>query len=366
MTTDRPKLGTTPNTDAEVGVDENTSLANGTLTRFAGKASLFSKVALTLVIIALFTLAWQWLNTRHRFNAIEKSLSAKLDHYQALNQQSFALAKSAEERSAEANARTIILEQRLAESRDQQEVLQTLYDQLAENREVTAVAEVEQVLSIANQQLQLAGNIKSALLALQAADTRLASLALPRAIQMRETLATDIAKLRTFPQVDTISINAQLNTIARLCDQLPLISEREVLFNRAQTETPLTIHSNGLMQFVYHLWDEIKNLVVIERIDKPEAPLLTEEHAFYLRENLKLRLLTARLALLQRDEASYIADMNAVTGWINQYFDTQHPKTIKVLSLLKKISAKNIGVAIPDINESLSALSRYQLSLEQE
>jgi uroporphyrin-III C-methyltransferase len=345
---------------------ESIRAANSTYANFVGKASLFSKMALILVIIALFTLAWQWLNTRHRFNAVEKSLSAKLEVYQALNQQSFALAKAAEERSAQANARTIILEQRLAESRDQQDVLQTLYDQLAENREATAVAEVEQVLSIANQQLQLAGNIKSALLALQAADTRLASLSLPRAIQMRETLTNDIAKLRKFPQVDIISINEQLNMIARLCDQLPLISEREVLLNRAQMPVEPIVEGNQIVQFANHLWADIKNLVVIERIDQPKAPLLTQEHAFYLRENLKLRLLTARIALLQRDEANYIADMNAVTLWINQYFDTQHQKTIRVLALLKKISAKNIGVAIPDINESISALNRYKLSLEQE
>jgi len=354
----------TDNIDSTIS-QESITPTNSAYANFVGKASLFSKTALILVTIALFTLAWQWLNTRHRFNAVEKSLSAKLEAYQALNQQSFALAKAAEERSAQANARTIILEQRLAESRDQQDVLQTLYDQLAENREATAVAEVEQVLSIANQQLQLAGNIKSALLALQAADTRLASLSLPRAIQMRETLTSDIAKLRKFPQVDIISINEQLNMIARLCDQLPLISEREVLLNRAQMR-PEPVEGNEMIRFASDLWADIKNLVVIERIDQPKAPLLSQEHAFYLRENLKLRLLTARIALLQRDEATYIADMNAVTGWINQYFDTQHQKTIRVLALLKKISAKNIGVAIPDINESISALNRYKLSLEQD
>lgn len=331
-----------------------------------GKASLFAKVALVLVTIAFLSLAWQWLNTRHRFNAIEKSLSAKLEAYQALNQQSFALAKAAEERSAQANARTIILEQRLAQSRDQQEVLQALYDQLAENREATAVAEVEQVLTIANQQLQLAGNIKSALLALQAADTRLSSLSLPRAIQMRETLAQDIATLRKFPQVDIVSINQQLNIIMRLCDQMPLISEREAQVNRTQAPTNPPQDRYHILKFANDLWADIKNVVTIERIDQPKAPLLSQEHAFYLRENLKLRLLTARIALLQRDEASYVADMHAVTLWINQYFDTQHKKTIRVLSLLKAISAENIGVKIPDINESLSALNRYQLSLEQD
>ena len=137
------------------------------------KSSLLSNTALILVVIALLTLAWQWLNTRQRFNEVEKSLSQKLENYQALNQQSLALARQAEERSTQANARTVILEEKIAESRDQQEVLQTLYDQLAENREATAVAEVEQLLTIANQQLQLAGNVKAALLALEAADKRL-------------------------------------------------------------------------------------------------------------------------------------------------------------------------------------------------
>ena len=137
------------------------------------KPSLFAKTALILVVLTLFSLAWQWLNTRQRFNEVEKALSQKLDAYQSLNQQSLVLAKQAEERSTQANARTVLLEEKLAESRDQQDALQTLYDQLAENREATAVAEVEQLLTIANQQLQLAGNVKSALLALQAADKRL-------------------------------------------------------------------------------------------------------------------------------------------------------------------------------------------------
>ena len=90
------------------------------------KPSLVAMGTLVLVIVALFTLAWQWLNTRHKFIEVEKSLSHKLEEYRALNQQSLALAKQAEERSTQANARTVILEQKLAESRDQQEVLQTL------------------------------------------------------------------------------------------------------------------------------------------------------------------------------------------------------------------------------------------------
>ncbi len=330
------------------------------------KPSLYSNTALILVVAALLTLAWQWVNTRQRFNEVEKSLSQKLETYQALNQQSLALAKQAEERSAQANARTVILEQKLAESRDQQEVLQTLYDQLAENRETTAVAEVEQLLTIANQQLQLAGNVKSALLALQAADKRLQPLDLPRATQLRETLALEIKNLRTLPQVDVTNMSAQLERLADLCATLPLISERQPTLNASATQqnasktTPL----NALQKVALPIWNDIKNLVTVERIDKPEPPLLSAEHAFYLRENLKLRLLTARIALLQHDEASYKADLNTVTIWLNQYFDAKHPNAIQAFNLLKKLSGNNISIELPQLNESIAAVSRYKQSLE--
>jgi len=331
------------------------------------KPSLFAKTALALVVLTLFSLAWQWLSTRQRFNEVEKTLSLKLDEYQAINQQSMMLAKQAEERSTQANARTVLLEEKLAESRDQQDVLQTLYDQLAENREATAVAEVEQLLTIANQQLQLANNVKSALLALQAADKRLEPLALPRATQLRATLALEIEKLRALPQVDVMNMSTQLEILASLCATLPLISERQPTFNQAvaQKVTAKTKPMNPVQKFAFFVWNDIRNLVTVERIDKPEPPLLSPDLAFYLRENLKLRLLTARIALLQHDEASYSADITAILRWLNQYYDTRHPNTIKALQLLKMLSDNNVGIELPQLTESIAAVNRYKLSLEK-
>jgi len=329
--------------------------------------SLFAKTALALVVLTLFSLAWQWLSTRQRFNEVEKSLSLKLDEYQAINQQSLMLAKQAEERSMQANARTVLLEEKLAESRDQQDVLQTLYDQLAENREATAVAEVEQLLTIANQQLQLANNVKSALLALQAADKRLEPLALPRATQLRATLAIEIEELRALPQVDVMVMSAQLETLASLCATLPLISERQPTLNQAVAHkvAAKTKPMNAVQKFAFSVWNDIRNLVTVERIDKPEPPLLSPDLTFYLRENLKLRLLTARIALLQHDEASYSADITAIHRWLNQYYDTKHPNTIKALQLLKKLSDNNVGIELPQLTESIAAVNRYKLSLEK-
>lgn len=325
---------------------------------------MVSIVTYLVIAIALFTLAWQWLNTRHRFNDIEKSLSLKLEQYQAINQQSLTLAKQAEERSTQANARTIVLEQKLAESRDQQEALQTLYTQLAENRESTAVAEVEQLLTIASQQLQLNSNVKSALLALQAAQKRLEPLDLPRAIQLRDTLALEIENLREIPQLDVVSLSNQLTQLSELCGKLPLISERQPTLN-TNAEQAATPPTNALEKLIQPLWEDIKNLITVERIDTPEPPLLASDQAFYLRENIRLRLLTARIALLQHDEATYKADLNMVKSWLLAYFDTKHPDTIKAMHLVKKLAGHKISMTLPQLTDSFAAVNRYKLLLEK-
>lgn len=330
------------------------------------KLSMMSTATTVIIVIALLALVWQWFNTRQKFNEIEHSLGRKLEQYQSINQQSLALAKQAEERSSQANARTIVLEQKLAESRDQQEALQTLYTQLAESRESTAVAEVEQLLTIASQQLQLSGNVKSALLALQAAHKRLEPLDLPRAIQLRETLSLEIENLREIPQIDVVSMSAQLTHLSELCGKLPLISERQPTLNAKAAAEKLTAQPlTGLQKLIQPIWEDIKNLVTVERISKPEPPLLAADQAFYLRENLKLRLLTARIALLQHDEATYKADLNTVKQWLNEYFDSKHPDTIKAFNLLKKLSSNNISIELPQLTDSFAAVNRYKLTLEK-
>lgn len=330
------------------------------------KPVLINIATYIVVALALFALAWQWLNTRHRFNEIEKSLSIKLEQYQKITEQSLTLAKHAEERSTLANARTVVLEQKLEESRDQQEALQTLYTQLAESRESTAVAEVEQLLTIASQQLQLNGNIKSALLALQAAQKRLEPLDLPRAIQLRETLDHDIDSLRNIPQLDIVSMSEQLAQLSDLCSKIPLISERQPTLNaQATTIRPTTQSNNALEQIWQPIWEDIKNLITVERITKPEPPLLATDQAFYLRENIRLRLLTARIALLQHDESTYKADLNSVKIWLIEYFDTKHPNALKAFALLKKLSGNQLNIELPQLTESYAAVNRYKLSLEK-
>ena len=328
--------------------------------------TFIAKAAFFLALLALLLLIWFWLSSQQHFQSIEKSLSKKLEQSQSVNQQSLALAKQADERSAKTQAKTVVIEEKLAESRDQQEVLQTLYNQLAENREITAIAEVEQLVTIANQQLKLTGNIKSALLALEAADQHLEPLHVPRVTQLRQTLGNQIDNLRKLPQIDPIEMAAKIESVSTLCTDLPLISEHEPVLPKkiAQAETLRNSHLSRVQAFFYQIWSDIQNLVTVERIDRPQAPLLATEHRFYLRENLKLRLLSARIALLQHDEKNYQADLTMVRQWLQQYYDMQHPNAVKALKLLNQLIENRVSLAIPELSESLNAINRYKLSLE--
>ncbi len=77
-------------------------------------------------------------------------------------------------------------------------------------------------------------------------------------------------------------------------------------------------------------------LVRIENTEKQEMPLLSPTQTFFLRENLKLRLLSARMALLTRDEVSFRRDLKTAQEWIKRYFDIKSNESAQALGALAK------------------------------
>jgi uroporphyrin-3 C-methyltransferase len=326
------------------------------------RPSFAASSALILVIIALLALSWQWLNTRHRFTQLEQVLTMRLEQYNLSNQQSLTVSKLADERSIEASARIAMLEQRLAESRNQQEALQTLYYELANTREERLIAEVEQLMTVANQQLQLAGNIKPALLALQTAESRLQQIEAPQVIQLRKALALDIQRLQSLPLVDVTGMSTRLENLAESVNELPLVSDRHP---QPSLNYAPDWQANSWQKLVHEVWQDIKQIIRLERIDRPEPPLLAPEQNYFLRENIKLRILSARIALLRHDEVSYRADLRAVEKWLLEHFDMRENASKTMLATIRQLSADNIVIEVPDINESLTLVNKYKLTLER-
>lgn len=316
---------------------------------------------LILVLVLIASQLWHWYAVRQRLANMEFQLASRLTTLDEHHQQSLTLAKSADERSTEAAAKSAILEQKLQESLSQQQALETMYYELANSKEDRVVAEAEQLLGIASQQLLLAGNSKSALIALQIADTRLQSLNTPQAITLKQSIRQDIQRLQNLPAVDIASMTEKLDLVANSIASLPVISE-------PATHTEKTLapawNASTWQQLSREIWQDFKNLIRVERIDKPQPALLSAEQSFFLKENLRLRLLSARIALLQHDEASYRTDLQVASAWLKKYFNLRDLSTKQALDRLTQLSSSKIILELPDISASLDLASKYKLSLE--
>jgi uroporphyrin-3 C-methyltransferase len=95
------------------------------------------------------------------------------------------------------------------------------------------------------------------------------------------------------------------------------------------------------------------------------VPLLAPSQTFFLRENLKLRLLGARLALLSRDQTSYRADLKAASEWIAKYYDTREKSVNNVLGTLRNLHEGDINIEMPDISATLDAVRNLRLARER-
>ena len=289
--------------------------------RLGAARSFYQMLAAIIAIVALLLLAGQWYYSHQQIRALQEELAGGLAEARAQNKESRNLAEQMREATRDAQVKLGVLEAKLQESQNQQIALEALYQELSRSRDESLLADVEQTLLVANQQLQLAGNVKSALIAMQAADARLARLDRPRLAGLRKVVARDIERLKLAPHVDVIGISARLDNLINTIDSLPLALELRPTETANARTSKADADSTAWTRFARELWHDLRDLVRIQNMDRPDMPLLTPTQTYFLRENLKLRLLSARLALLAHDEKSFKADLKAARDWVARYYD---------------------------------------------
>jgi len=325
--------------------------------RPAAAASRWLVAAIAVVLAAAGLLGW--LDARRDANALRTDLAQRL----ASTDAALALAKSREADLSndlrDAQAKLALLETRVGESQSQQAALETLYRDLAPSRDELAFTEIEQVLVLATQQLALAGNVQAALAALQLADAKLARMDRAQLGPLRRSLARDMDELKAVPYVDVAGISAKLEQAISAIDVLPLAKDQ-----RLQATTPALPPANDppWLRFLRESWADIKSLVRIEVSDRPAAPLVSPSEVYFLRENLRLRLLAARLALLSHDEKSFKSDLDAANGWVLTYFDPQSKPVQALSSTFKQMAATPMPAAMPDLSRSLELVRTVRMT----
>lgn len=317
-------------------------------------------IAMAIAVLALllvglvFWLGWQ------QANELRRELARRLAEADQGQKQALLITQETRADLRDASAKIALLEQKLAESQSQQLALQAMYQDLAKVSDETNIAEIEQIVLIASQQLQLAGDVRAALAALQTVDTRLQRANRPRFVVLRRAVTQDINKLRSLPYVDVVGVSVRLDGVQAAIDTLPLNASRSE--EPSDAKPARTTNDNVLARVGSEIWAELKSLLRIQNTEKDALPVLPPEQQYFVRENLKLRLLSARIALLQRQQTSYEADLAAAEAALERYFNGSARSTRQALATLRGLRKQRINIDPPDISATLNAVRALSVS----
>lgn len=326
-------------------------------------------VGVLALVVAVF-LAWAWWQQGQRVDRTARELARRQAEQDSAMRDEATRNKQLQETVREIAAKYAVLESKFAESQSQQLALEQMYQALSRGHDDTTLVEVEQIIGMAAQQLQLAGNVNGAVSALQAADARLARDGSPRLVPVRRAIARDLERLRTVPNVDAAGIALKLDQVTAQVETFPLLSsvgEDTPMATEAAVRPGRRDGAAAGAQWWQRGWIRLRELgsefaqdagqlIRIRKVDTPDALLLAPTQSYFVRENLRLRLLNARFALLARQETLFRADMRAAQDLLTRYFDTKTKTVATALQTVRALQSTAIAIELPSLNDSLAAL----------
>ena len=344
-------------------------------------AKLFAIFSIAALVTSLLVSAYLW----RKLAGIQEHLARQSAEATTVSVEARAVAKNAQDVARDAAAKAALNETRLGEVALQRGQLDELMQSLSRSRDENLVVDIESALRLAQQQAQLTGSVEPLLAALKTADQRLARAAQPRLNAVRRALVNDSERIKAATVTDIPTLLGKLDELTRLVGDMPVINAVGAAAASTTALAPMTDKPNAAdqpkkskadeagtakatvsWQAMGASWwqtgwsavrTELLKLVRVSRIEHPEAVLLSPEQTFFFRENLKLKLLNARLGLLSRQVASAKADLASVNADIHKYADPSAKSSQVVFALMQQIQAQLGTMAIPGLDESLSALT---------
>ena len=333
----------------------------------SGRATGVGITHLLLGVVAAAALAssvmlWQ------KLTGIQEQLARQSADSGALAIEARTIARQAEDQVREMSARLSVAEARVSEVALQRSQLEELMQSLSRSRDENLVVDIESAIRLAQQQAQLTGSLDPLVAALKSANQRIERAAQPRLAPLQRAIGRDLDRLTRAAVTDTAGLLGRLDELVRQVDDLPVLNAvaqaaaTRRLSAPAATSTAADLANLPWWQAtLQRSWevvrDEARGLVRVSRIDQPEAILLAPDQTFFLRENLKLKLLNARLGVLARQYDSARADLTAATAALNKYFDPASRRTQNAATMLQQAQQNMKGAELPRLDETLSALA---------
>ncbi|MGB3433585.1 uroporphyrinogen-III C-methyltransferase [Achromobacter sp.] len=276
------------------------------------------------------------------------------------------------------------LEDTVRETQSQYNALQLAWQNFNDSASDELLAnDVERLLTIANQQLRLAGNVSNAIVALETAQSRLARADRPRFSSLQQAINGDLDRLRAVSTVDIPAQSGRIDRLVALIGKAPLLvpdaaapgvapaGENAPAAAPAPTVDPLAdLPADAAWWQRWRaemaswpgragaaLAHELGGLITIQRVDEPAALLLSPDQADQVRGMLRQRLLTAQLAMLMRQPAVWKSELDNVGVTLAKYFDNRSPDTIAAQALARELAQTDIAVRMPEVADSLNAVA---------
>jgi len=319
--------------------------------------------ALAALAAAVVATAW-WLDAR--LYATQAEIAQRLQAASTQAIEAKTLSKQTSDAIRDLTARVAVLESRQQDFAAQRQALESLYEEFAKSRDQARLSEIGQLIALAQQQAQLVGNVQPLIATLQSADARLARSPNPKAQILRRAVQSDLTRLRSAVTPDIAAAAHKLNDLAALVDDLRLVSSAAPLHARQAPRHPASAASAAVPGPRWAPWlggwferlrASVVDLFGITRVDSRDALLASPQQGEFLRENLKLRILNARLDLLSRNAVAYRSDMRGIIETLDTYFDRRQPRMVQALSLARQAAQLDLA-ANPAANlESLAVLS---------
>jgi uroporphyrin-3 C-methyltransferase len=304
--------------------------------------------------LALLSSALLW----QKLSLIQGQLARQSADSGARAVEAHGMAKEALDLARQTAARQALADERLSEVALQRTQLDDLVKSVSRTRDENLVIDLDSTIRLAQQQSQITGSIAPLLATLKNADQRVIRAAQPRLVPVQQAIERDIDRVTATSVTDTPGLLNKLDELVRLVDEMPVLNAAESPKALHRASPPPVIETAGWWQHVLDAWKtEASSLLRVSRIDQPEAMLLSPEQSYFLRENLKLKLLNARLGLLARQMASARSDLAAASLAVNQYFDPASRTTQRVAGLLQQVRSQMKAVELPRADDTLAALA---------
>lgn len=340
----------------------------------------------SIVVVALVAgfAAWTAWDSREQARSLELELVRRQQGSAEQAADARLQAKQAQDLARDASAKVALLEAKMADVSLQRGQLEELIQSLSRSRDENVVADIDAAVRVAMQQSALSGSAEPLVSALRSADERLARINQPRLERLRRAVVRDLDRVRSSGVPDMGALLIKLDEAVRLVDDLPLLAQvtraaggAPAPAGAASAAVPATAARKAAAgasaasregfgaawtrwreewsRPLDAAWSELRGLVRVTRIDRPEAMLVAPDQAFFLRENLKLRLLNARLSLLSRQSDVAGSDLQSALTAVQNYFEPQARKTQVLVELLRQVQGQSRQLAVPRPDDTLAA-----------